>query len=183
MKFNAFTIFTALLFWSASLSAAVVETSADDSQIMAYVHATGHTFECYLPEYTASIEVDPVSGVLTQAEFRFNTAALTTEHKKRDKKMHHWIEDERFPDAVFTLKSVREDANGKVAVGVFKMHGVEQEIEIPYTCEIEGEQVVLQSSFALDYTRWNLDIIRMMFMKVHPDLDIEIKLTGTLASK
>jgi len=183
MKFPASIIITALLVWSASTQAAVVKTDAGKSEVMAYVHATGHTMECYLSSYQIDIEVDPASAALSSAEFSFNTAALTTEHEKRDHKMHTWIESDKIPKAVFTLQSVREGPEGKVAVGVFKMHGVEQVIEMPYTCEVDGDQVTLKSSFTLDYTRWNLDIIRMMFMKVHPELDVEIVLKGTLVSE
>ncbi len=162
------------------LESAPVTLSPESSEFRVDVKATGHSFEVLLDSYTAAIEVAE-TGVLEKADFSFAVVDLVSDNKKRDKKMLDWLESDSIPQIGFTLKEVQQQGAGMVGIGDLTMHGVTRSVEVPFTAEVEGDQVTLQGTAVVDHTNYDLDVITMFFMKVNPELKVSFKLVGTLA--
>lgn len=144
-----------------------------------------HSFTVTAEEFETEIEIDPDSLVPTSAVCRFRFDDMDSEKKKRDAKMRKWIESDTYPSATFTLREVRAnpDGTGRLAVGDFQMHGQTRSVSFPFSVQRKGDRVVIEGRAAMDYTQWDLPIVRLLFFKVKKDIQPHLHLEGRLVTK
>jgi polyisoprenoid-binding protein YceI len=102
----------------------------------------------------------------------------------RDRRMHkNILESERYPEIVFTPDAVEgkipEEAAGKVQVhGVFRIHGVDHKITLPFQVQRERDQITASTRFPLPYVKWGLKNPSTFLIKVSETVEISIRAVG-----
>ncbi|WP_269525515.1 YceI family protein [Coraliomargarita parva] len=139
-----------------------------------------HKFTCVAQDFSCDIELAPDTLSVVSASCHFPFGSLDSEKASRDKKMREWIEISQYPEGVFTLTSESMDADGQTRLGSgqFSMHGQTREVELPYRIEQTEGKVIIEGSCELKYTNWDLEIIRLLFFTVKPDLTVHFHLEG-----
>ncbi|PWJ44613.1 YceI family protein [Sediminitomix flava] len=86
---------------------------------------------------------------LSESSFQvcIDAATVNTENEDRDKhlKNEDFFEVETYPEICFTSTSIVKSTSGYTAKGMLKMHGVEKEVEIPFSVKdntFEGTLVI-----------------------------------------
>jgi polyisoprenoid-binding protein YceI len=110
---------------------------------------------------------------------------LDTEKEKRNEKMLSWLDIGKHPSGSFVLKRTFEkDVLGKkqtYALGSITIHGVAKQLVFPITTVRNGNALTISGKAALDYTDFDLPIIRMALVAtVNPKLTVDFQLTGTI---
>lgn len=106
----------------------------------------------------------------------------------RDRKMHkNILESYRYPEIVFTPDAVngKIPAEGKTQVqvhGVFRIHGADHEMTIPFEVRNEAGQVTAATRFSVPYVRWGMKNPSTFMLKVNEAVDISIVATGRLSN-
>jgi polyisoprenoid-binding protein YceI len=175
----------ALLIALSNLHAGNFVLNTTKSTLAADVKASPpHSFTCTATTFQTDLQINPQTLEVTKAVCRFKFADIDSEKEKRDKKMRGWMNIEHYPEATFTLTSVKaSDVAGEhIGVGQFTMHGVSREIEIPFTINREGKTIVLDGATEFDYTEWSLPVVRLLFFSVKPTLKPHFHLEGTLSN-
>lgn len=132
--------------------------------------------------FEAEIAIDDSGKALAAAEFRFSYLDLSSGSRARDKRIHEWLEAERFPEGRFLLERVEWDADGKLeAVGQLTLHGVTREARFGYALERELGAARLDAVAQIDYRQWGLPTLRVLVFSVDPVLEIRIRIAGMLA--
>ncbi len=139
-----------------------------------------HKFTCNLDNYVADIRLNKKSKKIKFVNFKFNLADVNSGIKSRDKKMRSWIEHDNLPMAEFELISINESNGKSIAVGKYKMHNVVRKIEMPFDYKIDGEKISIKGSVILNTTDYNLPIIKLLFFKVNPNINVHFELNGKL---
>ena len=139
-----------------------------------------HTVTSYVRKYDCDIQIDPVELQVTSAQFSFKLIDLDSEHEKRDKKMHSWIDMEHFPEITFSLTNINNTENGNKGEGTLTMHGVSKTIEVPFTLAKNGDTIQLDGNATFSYEDWGLEIIRLFLFRVRPELNVKFHLEGSL---
>ncbi len=168
------------LFPLISVSAESFKVDMDNSSVETLAKATGHSMEVYIPKFSANITTNGTYS-LESVHFEFAVADLTTEHQKRDKKMRKWLNTAGDSTISYEQTSTRTEGDQTISVGELTMHGVSKEIEIPFIFSVEGTSATIDGEITINHLNWDLEIIRMFFMTVNPELTIAIHLEGTLS--
>jgi polyisoprenoid-binding protein YceI len=136
---------------------------------------------------------------LTRGELRLNPASSKAEgeivvdatsgasgNDSRDKRMHkEIIESARFTEIIFKPDRVdgKVPAQGSVDLqvhGVFSLHGSDHEMTLPVHAEITGNAWKGTGKLSIPYIQWGLKNPSNFLLKVKPDVEIELEMTGTL---
>lgn len=170
----------ALVLIFGSLQAGNFQINKKASEIRVESKATPpHTVMSFVRTYQADIQLDANTLSVSKADFSFKLKDFDSAHEKRDKKMYSWIESDRFPEIAFKLSNIVEEGGQTIGKGSLTMHGVSKEIEVPFSITKKGDTILLDGSAGFSYEDWNLEIIRMFFFRVRPDLKVSFHLEGT----
>ena len=166
--------------WAANL---VVDKK--QSKITVTASATGGGFEGSLKDFEATITGDAATLKPDAAKITWKFEDLDTKKKKRDEKMLSWLDIGKHPGGSFVLKRTFEkDILGKkqtYALGSITIHGVTKQLVFPITTVKKGSTLTISGKAALDYTDFDLPIIRMALVAtVNPKLTVDFDLTGTI---
>lgn len=166
---------------STLLQAGNFKVNADDSEILVDSKASPpHTVTSYVRDYQCDIQVDPKSLSVSDATFSFQLKDLDSEHEKRDKKMHQWIESDKYPQIVFKMRDVTTVDGQNVAQGTLSMHGIEKSVDVPFLVSKDGDTFTIDGSANFSYEDWGLEIIRLFIFRVRPELNVRFHLEGTI---
>jgi polyisoprenoid-binding protein YceI len=159
--------------------AAPIEIDYSKSSVEVAVNATVDSFVGRLQKYTASIDCETNSDFPSRAEIRFDFKDLATGDKGRDAAMLQWLEYSDHREAGFALLSWRISNSTNYVIGVFKMHGVERELEIPVARRRDGLSWEIAGQAKLDYRDFKLPKIRKaLLLTVDPKLVVTFHLMG-----
>jgi polyisoprenoid-binding protein YceI len=155
------------------------------SQITVSASATGGGFKGSLKDFEASISGDASTLKPDSAKITWKFVDLDTEKEKRNEKMLSWLDIGKHPSGSFVLKRTFEkDVLGKkqtYALGSITIHGVAKQLVFPITTVRNGNALTISGKAALDYTDFDLPIIRMALVAtVNPKLTVDFQLTGTI---
>ncbi len=139
-----------------------------------------YSFKAVLESFDTDIRYDEKSDIVHRAYLQFDFISLKTGIKKRDKKMLKWIEYDRFPKGSFIMVSDSKNEGERHLKGNLRIHGVVREVSIPYTLYKDGEELVVNGSYTFDYRIFSLKLIRFLFLKVKPELEISFHFEGEL---
>lgn len=94
--------------------------------------------------FSGTISYNRLDTVRSSVSLAIDAASLNTENPDRDKDLRsaHFFDIERFPQIAFRSKRIEQTCEGYVCVGDLTLHGVTEEIAIPF--EITGRQTDLQ---------------------------------------
>jgi polyisoprenoid-binding protein YceI len=107
----------------------------------------------------------------------------------RDSRMHkNILESGRYPEIVFTPDTVTgkipEEGTAQVQVhGVFRIHGGDHEITLPFQVQNEKGQITASTKFPVPYVKWGMKNPSTFLLKVNDRVDIGIHATGRLSAE
>jgi polyisoprenoid-binding protein YceI len=107
----------------------------------------------------------------------------------RDRKMHkNILESAQYPEIVFTPDGV----NGKLSAdgtahiqvhGLFRIHGADHEITLPFEVQTAAGQVTAETRFSVPYVKWGMKNPSTFLLKVNETVDIGIRATGRFSEE
>jgi polyisoprenoid-binding protein YceI len=132
------------------------------------------------------IHFDPGTGKASGSVVVDATSGDSGSHA-RDGRMHkNILESGRYPEIVFTPDSV----NGKLSAegtaqaqvhGVFRIHGADHEMTLPFEVQTEGGAVTAATRFSVPYVKWGMKNPSTFVLKVNETVDIGIHAVGRLS--
>lgn len=140
-----------------------------------------HTFTSVAKDYQYDIQIEPGKLSLDKAIFSFKFEDLDSDNSKRDKKMRNWMEIGIHPKARFELGEVVEGPGELIGKGTYFMHGIEVEIEVPFSINRDGDIVTIDGTAEFNYEDWDLEIIKLFIFTVKPELKVHFHLEGSLS--
>lgn len=180
MKSFVCSIIASVLF-STALQAGHLSVNPANSEILVDSKASPpHTVTSFVRKYQSDIQIDPDTLAVSSARFSFKLKDLDSEHEKRDKKMHSWIESDIFPDIIFEMNSVSVVDGKNMATGSLSIHGVSKSVNVPFDVSKSGGTITIEGSANFSYEDWGLDIIRLFIFTVNPELNVKFHMEGTL---
>jgi polyisoprenoid-binding protein YceI len=151
------------------------------SSVTFATRATGHTVHGILPKWSLDLTVPDGSDVPDMVVFSANVSDMTTDHKKRDAEMMHWIEPDAHPSLKFELTTISKTGDGYEAAGNLSLHGVTLPITMPVQIEREGGQLTVIGEATIDHQLWGLKQIKKFgLLTVAPEVAITFTVSGTL---
>lgn len=148
---------------------------------------TLHTVHGTFKFKRGELQLNPQSGS-AKGEILVPATSAESGNDGRDKKMHKDVlESAQFQEILFVVDHVE----GKVAPsgpsnvmlhGVMKLHGVDHEFGAPIQAEITGDHWKATSKFTIPFLKWGLKNPSNWLLKVKPDVNVELTLTGTVKS-
>lgn len=123
-------------------------------------------------QISGQISVDAKSGV--------------TGNAMRDRKMHKDVlESDRYPDIQFTPDridgAVTNSGKSSVRVhGIFRIHGIDREIEVPAVVEITANTWTATIHFTVPYEKWGMKNPSNLFLHVSDSVEINLVAAGII---
>ena len=159
----------------------------DKSEVHWTLDTTLHTVHGTFKFKSGQLQFDPNSG---KAAGEIIVAATSGDsgNDGRDKKMHSEVlESSRFQDIVFKADRVEgkvaPSGNSKVLVhGVLTLHGADHEFGVPVQAELAGDRWTATTKFTIPFLKWGLKNPSSWLLKVKPDVNLEITMTGSVKS-
>jgi len=146
---------------------------------------TVHTVHGTFALKRGAAQFDPATGKASGAVVADATSGKSGSDS-RDKKMHQEVlESAKYSDVIFRPDRVE----GKVAAhgpwtasvhGVFVLHGAEHELTVPAQGEFAGVSWKATAKFTIPFIQWGLKNPSNFLLKVNPEVDIEVDLTGSV---
>lgn len=182
MKRFAWVLASLLPAWSVAAPARLAVDPAQ-SRIEVIVKATIDSFTGTLDAWNADITVD--SGRVTAAVITFRFTDVHTGKAGRDEAMHEWQNSPRYPDGVFTLRSIETASGGRLSAhGVLVLHAVSSEIAFPVAITTDQKLYAIDGEAPLDTRQFGLPVIRKFgLLKVDPIVKVRFHLQGSVAVK
>lgn len=83
----------------------------------------------------AQIKFSPADLLNSQITASINTASLEFKSGLQTKHSHsdNWLDVEKYPTATFTSNAIRKSETGYEAVGNLELHGITNEVVLPFT--------------------------------------------------
>lgn len=116
-------------------------------------------------------------------DFYLDLNTLKTGIGLRDRHMRdNYLETKKFPFAEFTgkIENLSDLTIGEIkeviAKGIFKIHGVEKEIEVPGSIELlNNQRMKLKASFKVLLSDYNISIPKVMFYELAEEQIVQIE--------
>jgi polyisoprenoid-binding protein YceI len=187
MKRTLLVILATLLIGSTinNVNAELVDYNISSGEVVFISKSTLETFEGKTDQISGHFSFDPSDpGSILSGEITVDMTTLKTGRKKRDKHMYkNHLHVEEFPTSVFTadniveLKSSDGDALNLSISGIFKLHGVENEItpEINAKWIVPGEELDVTATFKVKLPDYDIPRPSFLVMKVAEEQEIEVK--------
>ena len=157
----------------------------DKSEFHWTLDTTLHTVHGNFKFKSGELRLNPASGAAS-GEILVPATSAESGNEGRNKKMHKDVlESAKFQEILFVVDRVE----GKVAPsgpsnvmlhGTMKLHGADHEFGAPVQAEITGDHWKATSKFTIPFLKWGLKNPSTWLLKVKPDVDVELTLTGTV---
>ena len=163
----------------------VLSLDPSQSKVHYAVDSTLHTVHGTFNFKSGVVRIDPATGKAGGEIIVYATSG-DSENSSRDEKMHKVVlESQKYSEIVFKPTLV----DGKLAVfgpsdvklrGFFSLHGSDHELVVPVHAEISGDHWQGSAKFQVPYIQWGLKDPSNFLLKVKPNVEIELELTGSL---
>jgi polyisoprenoid-binding protein YceI len=155
------------------------------SQIHFSLESTLHTVHGTFRIKRGEIRIEPASGKAS-GEVVADATSGESGNNSRDNKMHKDVlESTKYADIIFRPDHVdgRVNRSGESDVqlhGIFTLHGTDHEMTIPAHATLDQSRWTESSRFVIPYLKWGLKNPSNFFLKVKPDVNVELELAGTV---
>lgn len=133
-----------------------------------------------------SLQFDPASGIVS-GQIVIDAKSGETGNGMRDRKMHKdVIESEAYkeiafrPDRVAGPIALQGMSSGRVH-GTIRIHGMDREIEVPVTVEINGDHWTANLHFTVPYAKWGMKNPSTLFLRVSDSVEIDVSASGSVS--
>jgi polyisoprenoid-binding protein YceI len=146
---------------------------------------TLHTVHGTFAVKRGELHIDPASSKAT-GEIVVDAASGASGNDSRDKKMHKEIlESGRYTEIIFHPDRVdgKLPSQGPADLqvhGVFSLHGTDHEMTLPVHAEVTGNRWKGTGKFSVPYIQWGLKNPSNFLLKVNPEVQIELEMSGSL---
>jgi polyisoprenoid-binding protein YceI len=157
----------------------------DKSEFHWTLDSTLHTVHGTFKFKRGELRLNPTSGT-ARGEILVSATSADSGNEGRDKKMHKDVlESAQFQEILFTADRVegKVAASGPCSVllhGTMKLHGADHEFGAPVEAEITADHWKATSKFVIPFIKWGLKNPSTWILKVKPDVNVELTMTGTL---
>jgi polyisoprenoid-binding protein YceI len=172
---------------SSAGSAMVLVLDPDKSEIHWTLGSTLHTVHGTFQFRSGELRLDPASGKAS-GEIIVPATGGESGNDGRDKKMlKDVLESSRYQDIVFKPNRVegKVPSSGTCNVlvhGILTLHGADHEFGVPVQAELSADHWKATAKFTIPFIKWGLKNPGNFFLKVKPEVDLELNMTGTLKS-
>jgi polyisoprenoid-binding protein YceI len=134
------------------------------------------------------IQFDPTTGKAS-GSIVVDATSGDSGSEARDRRMHkNILESARYPEIVFTPDRVtgKISAEGTAQVqvhGMFRIHGGDHEMTLPFQVRTEVGQVTAATQFLVPYVKWGMKNPSTFLLKVNESVEISIRAAGRLSSE
>jgi polyisoprenoid-binding protein YceI len=134
---------------------------------------------------SGTLQFDSDSGKIS-GEISVDAKSGVTGNAMRDRKMHKDVlESDRYPDIQFTPDHVDGALanSGKSSVrvhGIFRIHGIDREIEVPAVVEITANSWTAAIHFTVPYAKWGMKNPSNLFLHVSDSVEIDLAAAGKI---
>jgi polyisoprenoid-binding protein YceI len=148
--------------------------------------ATLHTVHGEGRVVRGELRFDPAGGTAA-GDVVVDARSFATGLGARDRDMHEKVlESGRFPEIRFEaerLEVVRrgDDYAEVVLHGVFDIHGTRQPLTVPARVTRKGDELRVESSFAVPYVAWGMRDVSTFVLRVADEVEVQLDLVGALA--
>lgn len=170
---------------AAPSEALVLTVDPAQSEVHYTLDTTLHTVHGTFKIKHGEIRIEPASGKAS-GEVVADATSGQSGNDSRDKKMHKDVlESEKFSEIVFHPDRVegqvaRSGACNVQLHGTFSLHGADHEMLVPVQASLDGGHWKGSSKFAIPFLAWGLKNPSNFFLKVKPDVNLELDLAGSL---
>ncbi|MCX8489944.1 MAG: YceI family protein [Cyclobacteriaceae bacterium] len=167
-------LFVLLLF--VSISGSAQKLSAEKSKVSFFSQAA---IEDIKAENTKSISILN----LATGEVAFSIPISDFEFEKSLMKQHFnekYLESEKYPKSTFAGKlggfdPAKKSIQQVTAKGKLTIHGVTQEVIIPGTIDLTGNQIVAKSVFKVKLVDYKIKIPKMVWQKIAEEIEVTLE--------
>lgn len=120
-----------------------------------------------------------------EVEFTLTLETLKTDKKLRDKHMYDALETSEHPEATFKGKvdqsfDPKQEGEQKISLkGTFTIHGESQELEIPGTLTVKGDDIKFTANWSINITDYGIEPPKVLSIKVEPEHTLSV--SGSLS--
>jgi polyisoprenoid-binding protein YceI len=163
----------------------VLSLDQSQSKVHYTVDSTLHTVHGTFNLKSGILRIDPATGKAAGEIIVYATSG-DSDNSSRDEKMHKVVlESSKYSEIVFrpTLLDGKLAASGPSDVklhGMFSLHGADHDLVVSVHAEIAGDHWKASTKFQVPYIQWGLKDPSNFLLKVKPNVDIELKLAGSL---
>ena len=160
------------------------ELDPDQSQVWIEGTSSVHPIHATATGLTGWVDVTTRSGRLTAkpafaGEVRVAVDRLQSGNPLVDRETRRRIDAKRHPEIVGTVVEASREVEDRVAVaGDIAFRGEVSRVEGSVTVIVDGPEVVLEGSQRLDVRDWGLQPPKVALLRVHPEIDVRIRLVG-----
>lgn len=155
------------------------------SQVHFSLDSTLHTVHGTFKIKHGEMRIETASGKAS-GEIVADATSGESGNNSRDNKMHRDVlESAKYAEIVFRPDRVEGQVNrlGESDVqlhGIFTLHGADHEMTIPVHASLDQSHWKESSKFSIPYLKWGLKNPSNFFLKVKPDVNLDVELAGTL---
>ncbi len=163
------------------------ELDPDRSQVWIEGSSSVHPIHATATGLTGWVEVTLRSARLTQeptfdGEVRIEVSHLESGNSLVDRETRRRIDAARHPEIVGTVVSATRESDDTVAVtGDIAFRGEVNRVEGAITIAVDGSELVLEGSQQLDVRDWGLKPPKVALLRVHPEVEVRIRLVAVKA--
>ena len=162
------------------------DTEGDTSANIFITESGKAVFTSRAPMLTFSGESTQLNGMIdleqNLLDFYLDLETLETGIRLRDKHMRDsYLETDTYPFAEFRGQLVQvpdfvvSDTASVVAVGRFKVHGIEREIEVPGVLIGRSEGLLLSAEWTIDLPDYEISVPKVVFYELSETQEIRIE--------
>lgn len=124
----------------------------DASTVHFQASAFGNPFTGRFGEFSADITLDPDNLEDARIDATVSVGSASTDNSDYQSaiRSESGLAPDDYPQAHFVSRDIRAAATGYEAHGVLTLKGVESEIVLPFTLEVNGERAVADGAFTIN---------------------------------
>jgi polyisoprenoid-binding protein YceI len=178
-------VLLALALASAAAQEKNLELDPAKTSVQFTLDASLHSVHGSFQARSGSLRLDPASGALS-GEITVDARSGHTGNGMRDRKMHKDVlESEQYPEISFrpdrAAGPLAQQGKSTVRVhGIFNIHGVNREIEVPAEVEMSGNSWTATVHFSIPYAKWGMKNPSTFFLHVSDSVEIDLVAAGSI---
>jgi len=160
------------------------ELDPESSQVWIDGSSTVHPLHSTATGLTGWVELSVTDGGLVpgsslDGEVRVEVDRLQSGNPLVDRETRRRIDARHHPEIVGSVVSARMVDDGTFSViGDIAFRGERSRVDGTITVTVDGSSVVLEGSQRFDVRDWGLQPPKLMMVRVHPEVDVRIRLVG-----